>query len=285
MNSNHLNTDRRDERLIKIGAVSFFNSLPLIYGLESLSTVDVGCYPPAQLGGLLEAGEIDVGLTPSIAYQTSRDSWRILPVGGICSMGEVLTVRVFSRVAPAELEELACDVDSHTSVALARVIWHMRYGRRLKVRPIAGDYESAEAVLLIGDKVLGQLGKWARELDLGEAWTEETGLPFVYAFWSVREGGDWGQLVEILRRAVKGGVSNIEEIIQGRSARHGFGVEQARKYFAENIKFELGAKQFESLEMFYRLAYELGLTENNRRLNIYRGDMEQADQVTIADKK
>jgi len=265
MNNTSRNYQEKADDRYRVGAVSFFNARPLIYGLDGHSKILLQTKVPAQLGRDLDSGAIDAGLVPSIDYQASRSDWLILPIAAIGSEGEVLTVRVFSQQPPDKIDCLACDTDSHTSVALARIIWHLQYGRSLTVKPLR-NIESEPAVLLIGDKVLGQLGRRPYELDLGEAWTQITLLPFVYAFWAVPAETNADALAEILQRACRDGLTHIDEIVERYAGQHGFDDEIARRYFADNIVFDFGARQRQGLTRFYELAYQLQLVPQQRPL-------------------
>ena len=265
MNNTSRNYQEKADDRYRVGAVSFFNARPLIYGLDGHSKILLQTKVPAQLGRDLDSGAIDAGLVPSIDYQASRSDWLILPIAAIGSEGEVLTVRVFSQQPPDKIDCLACDTDSHTSVALARIIWHLQYGRSLTVKPLR-NIESEPAVLLIGDKVLGQLGRRPYELDLGEAWTRLTSLPFVYAFWAVPAETNVDALAEILQRACRDGLTHIDEIVERYAGQHGFDDEIARRYFADNIVFDFGTRQRQGLTRFYELAYQLQLVPQQRPL-------------------
>jgi len=113
-------------------------------------------------------------------------------------------VRIFAQVPPDRIRTLWVDTDSHTSVALARVLWRELYVRDLESRTIdtrREDLRACEAVLLIGDKVVSpQRGSFAYEVDLGGAWRQHTGLPFVFAVWAMRtampNGGNVAALLE-----------------------------------------------------------------------------------------
>ncbi len=196
-----LNNDNK----LKVGAVSFFNARALIYKLNDNPDIELTTLPPAQLAGQLDSGGVDVALVPSIDYQRSNNRWLILPCAAIGSYGRVLTVQVFSHVPPQKITRLLCDCDSHTSVCLAKIIWHLRYNTNLQTHSLDSHGSIHEiyhkllpknlkdtsninntGVLLIGDKVLTELNKWEYHIDLGLAWTELTELPFVYAFWASR---------------------------------------------------------------------------------------------------
>src|SRR5687768_14333079 len=144
----------------RIASVSYLNARPLIHGLEHDARVRLLLDVPAKLLDLLRSGQADVALLPVIDYQR-LGNLTIIPAGGIGSDGPTLTVRIFSRVPIAQIKSLACDPDSHTSVALARII----LARRHNLRPEFTDLSRARAVdstdadptqarLLIGDKVV-----------------------------------------------------------------------------------------------------------------------------------
>ena len=257
---------------LHIGAVSFFNARPLIYQLENSPYVFLHCTVPSQLASGLDDGTFHAAMVPSIDYQTTPFDWAILPVGAIGSNGPVLTVQIFSRCPLEQINCLTCDTDSHTSVALAQVIWHLRYGRPLKITPLPDDFRNCQAILLIGDKVLEQLDAWPFQLDLGQAWTELTQLPFVNAFWAVRDAAHCPSLYKILRHAFRQGLDHIEQIIKDYSSQHGFDQPTARRYFAENICFDLLLPQQRGLQKFYELAFNLRLIPRLRPLNFYSPD-------------
>jgi len=223
---------------------------------------------PAALAAALRDKSIDVGLIPSIDYQQAGAQWQILPIAAIVSEGPVLTVRIFSRRPIDQIDELACDTDSHTSVVLARIIWRLQFNKSLQIHPLR-NLDKEPAVLLIGDKVLPQLGRWSYELDLGEAWTCQTALPFVYAFWTIGARGDWDRLADILHSAYRDGLAHLDQINSQYAARHGFTEEQAKRYFVENIHFQFGPRQRQGLERFYRLAYKFGFLPRLLPLRFY----------------
>ena len=83
-----------------------------------------------------------------------RRGGRVVPSGGIGCDGPTLTVRIFSRLPIDKITTLACDVESHIPVALARIVLAERYGITPRLLDLAGDGSDAPAILLIGDKVV-----------------------------------------------------------------------------------------------------------------------------------
>jgi chorismate dehydratase len=122
-----------------IGSVSYLNAKPLIWGIEREGDVRLLLDVPSRLLAGLREGRFDVALLPVIDYQR-MPGLRIVPAGGIGCDGPTLTVRIFSRVPIERIGRLACDTDSHTSVALARVVLAERWG----ARPVFVDLSLAE---------------------------------------------------------------------------------------------------------------------------------------------
>jgi len=153
---------------LRLGSVSFLNGKPLIYGLDAEPRVSLALDVPSRLADLLGTNAVDVALLPVIDYQR-LPGLRLIASGGIASDGPTLTVRIFSKVPIERIETLACDPDSHTSVALAAVIMAERYGRRPKQIDLGQPGLDADTPrLLIGDKVITQEPRgFEYQMDLG----------------------------------------------------------------------------------------------------------------------
>ncbi|MHC4066178.1 MAG: menaquinone biosynthetic enzyme MqnA/MqnD family protein, partial [Planctomycetota bacterium] len=182
------------DRPRRLGVVSFLNARPLIEGLDAAAGFELTYAVPSQLPGLLNAREVDAALIPVIDLARFAAIWEIVSDACIGSDGPTLTVRIFSRVPPEEITALHVDGDSHTSVALAMVLWNELYQTPLQIRSFQPwEADGCQAVLLIGDKVVThELEQFGHEIDLGGAWQALTGLPFVFATWTRRTDSDLG---------------------------------------------------------------------------------------------
>jgi chorismate dehydratase len=264
---------------LRVGSVSFLNAKPLIHGLEHDSTIDLGLDVPSRLlDGLRDGRRFDVALLPVIDYQR-MPGLRLLTAGGICCDGPTLTVRIFSPVPIERIESLACDTDSHTSVALARILLAERYNVRpefMDLHAAAADEGHTTAAranaarLLIGDKVVCEEPRdLPYQLDLGEAWRHWTGLPFVFAAWMARPGIDLGDLPARLEQAKRTGLAHLDEIITRHARPRGWPVDVARRYLTEHLQFDITDRHLEAIRRFHRLASEHGIIGPPRELELY----------------
>ena len=251
-------------RPIRIGAVRYLNSKPLIYRLAELAApAELRLDVPSRLADELASGELDVALVPSIEYFRGRD-YRIVPGMAIAAHGPVLSVKLYSRVEPSRIQTLALDEGSRTSVALTKILLQRRYGIQPQTRPLPlgtpAQETDADAVLVIGDRAIRplDLGQVAT-FDLGEEWLRETGLPFVFAMWVARAGVDLGLAVRALRLAKQSGIEHIQEIAECEGPPLGITVAECVRYLTDFIHFDLGPREIEGLELFYQSAVALGL--------------------------
>ena len=253
----------------RLGVVSFLNARPLIAGLETDPRFELSFDVPARLADRLEAGEFDAALVPVIDLVAEGRNWQVISDACIGCDGETLTVRVFSRIPPQDIQTLHVDGDSHTSVALARILWKEMHGQELKILPYRGTETAAEceAVLLIGDKVVGHsLMDYETETDLGSAWKSLTSLPFVFAVWAAPYGRDASELASCLSTARDKGVSSAAMIAEDVAPGLGWPVTLAKRYLTTRLKFDLGVGQREGMARFLEFAVREDLVPADTRL-------------------
>lgn len=252
--------------VLHVGSVSYLNAKPLIYGLHDDDDLDLQLAVPSKLLAGLRDRRLDIALLPVIDYQ-HLDNLVLVPSGGIGCDGPTLTVRIFSKVPVERIQSLACDTDSHTSVALARIILAERYNIRPKFLDLVhGDPAPTDAKLLIGDKVVCEEPPgFDHQLDLGHAWRDLTGLPFVFAIWTARKGVDLRDLPERLSLAREQGLLRVHDIIAQHALPRGWPAGMALQYLTTYLKFEIGNSQLKAIERFHELAARHGLIEGTPR--------------------
>ena len=256
---------------VRLGSVGYLNARPLVFGLQHSPQFDLRFDVPSSCADLLHGGGIDVGLIPSIEYlrhpagARSGGEYLIAPDLAIASRGDVASVALYTTKPIEDVESIALDVSSRTSVALVRVLC----ARQFKIKPRLASHRpdltsmlaGCDAALLIGDNALFQPGV-ARDfdkIDLGAAWTAMTGLPFVWAFWAGRPGALTAAEVAALQEARNAGVNQSEAIARDYFPRLPDRQRIGAKYLRDNIKYYLGPDERAGLELFYRYAAEAGV--------------------------
>lgn len=259
---------------IRIGAVSYLNTKPLIYDLEEFAPeAELILEPPSRLADQLAEGSLDVALIPVIEYFRAGE-YTVVPNISIASRGPVLSVTLFSRVGWPEIRRVALDEGSRTSAALTQIILRRKYGVHPEVVPLPLDYHAenadADAVLLIGDRAMRAcLPGFAHAFDLGQEWQDWTSLPFVYAVWAVRPRVDLGPVEMALMESKRRGCARIGEIAQREAPLLGLDAGFCRRYLANIIHYDLGPREQAGLHHYYMLACELGLARRGVNLEFY----------------
>jgi chorismate dehydratase len=89
--------------------------------------------------------------------------------------------------------------------------------------------------------------------DLGEEWTELSGLPFVYAFWMARSEGISEEICEALQESKRRGMRQIRTIAEEESKRLGLPLAVCESYLKDNISFELEEEAIAGMQYFFEL--------------------------------
>ncbi len=249
---------------VRIGAVNYLNSKPLIEGLNELAPdAELILDYPSRLADNLADGLLDVALIPSI--ECLRDpAYEIVSDACVATHGPVMSVKLYSRVPMGEVRVLALDEGSRTSAALARIMLSERFGVEPELQSLPLDASTsstdADAILLIGDRAFHRPDEpFVATWDLGEEWLNWTGLPFVFAMWAARSRDDLDGVDEALCRARDMGVRQVNVIARREAAELGITEETAIRYLTCNLHFTLGSAERQSLMLFRKLAVKLGL--------------------------
>jgi len=263
-----------------IGCVSYLNAKPLIDGMETHPHTALRLGVPSKLLAQLESGDVDIALCPVIDYHRSAKPLRIVPVGGIGCAGPTLTVRLYSPCPFESITRVLVDSDSHTSVVLLQIILSQRYGVTPQIIPYHRSTSTqhpppphgSSAMLLIGDKVVTDHppdDQYPHQLDLGEAWHELTGLPFVFATWMTRTDTQLGNLPAALNDLRLANATQIDRIAAHYATGHGWEPHLAGRYLGQYLQYEIGPAQLQAIERFSTMAHQLGLIERVEPIRLY----------------
>ena len=210
---------------LRVGTVPYLNALPLVAALEEKPTqpVTLDRYVPSELLHYLLRGEVDVALLSSVACLSHQAGLDFVPGIAIACRGPVQSIKLVSRVPPEQIQTLALDRSSLTSVVLARILLRERYGVIPRTRVLPPDLSTmlaqADAAIIIGDPGLVTRTSdlaieivW--EIDPGEEWVQWTGLPFVFAVWAYRRGHFRHEWADLLHWAKQEGLRHLDQLAE-----------------------------------------------------------------------
>lgn len=259
---------------MRIGAVSYLNTKPLVYGLASLAPQHELVFDlPSRLADQLAAGQLDVALIPSVEYFQNPD-YQIISDACIGCRGPVRSVKLLSRVPAAQIRTLALDEGSRTSAALVQVLLRERFGLKPQLVPFpidaAPETIGADALLMIGDRAMHPpAGEYVETWDLGDVWCRWAELPFVFAMWvsgvgfqparpksevgGQRSEADLTKLAQVLSQARDLGVAHVEQIAREEHARYGLSYDDCLTYLRDHLHFTLGPREQAGLRLFQEL--------------------------------
>ncbi len=239
---------------IKIGAVSYLNTKPLLFGIEhsdiSNETEIILDYP-ARLAKKLMEGEIDMALLP-VAAIPSIHSAHIVSDYGIAADGHVVSVAIFSQVPMEQIETVYLDYQSRTSVRLAQLLLENHWKKKVVYKPAPEDFieqiSGTTAGVIIGDRALEQLTNFEYIYDLSAGWKEYTGLDFIFAAWVTNKPLP-SDFIARFNEANADGLLHLEAVI----AANPFPCYDLHTYYTDNIKFFLDEQKKKGLEKFLEM--------------------------------
>jgi len=265
--------------LINLGAAPFLNMRPLIYPLEKgivKHSFNIMYFDPFLLSENLSKGVIDVAPIPSIEFLKTED-YSILPGISISSFGKVDSVILNAHTKIKEIKSVSVDSRSRSSTALLRIVMELFLGLKpeyVKREPGNGFLKGVDAGMLIGNA-----GLQARHLladkapftyDLGELWTKETALPFVYAVMAIKKG-DYvtAEGCRCLLSIREQGVVLAPEIADIESEKLGLSREQCLTYLQKRIKYDFDISKINGLTKYRDLLFELNEIKSKYEIDFY----------------
>ena len=246
---------RRAMPQLRLSAVSYLNTKPFIYGLyrsNLSSNFDLSLDIPSVCAQKLRSGEVDLALAP-VAVIPDLPQAYIVSNYCIGAVGKVKTVCIFSEKPLHEIRRIFLDFHSRSSVALTRLLCERFWKITPELIPASQGYENQivgdTAGVIIGDRTIGLEGKYPFVYDLGEAWLEWTGLPFVFAAW-ISVNPIHPELIERFNAALQLGIDHLPELVKILPTMENFDIES---YFRKNISYNLDDAKWQGLNKFLNL--------------------------------
>lgn len=272
---------------LRLGKIGFLNVLPIYHPLEAgivSHPFEIVSGHPAKLNGLMARGELDLSVVSSVEYARNPERYFVIPDLSIGCFGAVQSVLLLSRTPIGLLggERILATTQSHTSVSLLKILFHVCMGRELVLESgncteAVACSEPPVAFLAIGDEALRLRNdpRYPFQMDLGEAWHRWTGLPFVFALWVVqrraveRMHGKMMEAVRSLLAAKSWGQTHREEICRI-AARSGIMNEDGLSAYYQALHFDLDEGERRALDLFFHHLQAIGEIPIAPHIELYR---------------
>jgi chorismate dehydratase len=194
------NSSSKTSPAVRLGAISFVNTVPIYSAYQPDQNVTLVYDVPAQLNTQILTGELDISPVSSACYLRNQDQLVLLEDLSVSSPGAVESVLFLSKqplgASVLDMPIISVPNDSETSVTLLAYLLKEATGQDL--RPWFQVYEAADYrqtlaetgnALIIGDNALMMKESLSQDsqglhcYDLSTLWREKTQLPFVFAVW------------------------------------------------------------------------------------------------------
>jgi chorismate dehydratase len=254
---------------VRIGAVSYLNTRPLVHGFEQglgADRLELSYDVPAGLGVAMAEGRLDIALLPVIELARIPDL-EVVPGLGIVTRGPSRSVLLIGKRPVTEMRSVALDAESRSSNALLQVlfaeVWNCNPRFGLGGLDLEQNLRDWDGVLRIGDKALFEaVPPGCHVYDLGQVWSAATGLPFLYAAWIARRGAVDREIYRLLHDSRRAGSRVIDRIAEEFSWNGMRDPRLARDYLTHNIQFRLGSAELQALRRFLEASHALGLIDH-----------------------
>jgi chorismate dehydratase len=206
---------------LRIVLVSYLNTYPIVWGLKKIADnyqPDIILAPPAQCTQALLLDKVGVALVPSITYLHSNRAFELLPFG-IVTHKQIDTVLLVGNRPCEEWKTVFLDIDSLTSVQLAKILFRLKKLSPHFISGIEGIEHLGDqsGALIIGDKCFTLASRFSMVYDLSKVWSQLTGLPFVFALFLVYPECGRARLKEaylMIKEAIEVGIKNLDHVIE-----------------------------------------------------------------------
>lgn len=241
---------------LRIGSVPYLNAKPLLWGIEE----GIDFAVPSTLSDAFNAGKLDVALLP-VFEALQVPGAQIVEGYAIGAIGPVTSVILVSHEPVSEIQEIALDPASRTSVSLLRILLRGKFHTQPSL--VLREAQADDARLIIGDPALafreGSTEGW-HIMDLAEEWVRWTELPFVFAAWTLRPGLPQAKdIAEALRAVARRGLAARSEIAS--SQPH---PEASLRYLEHAIHYSFGDREKAGLACYQEYLGAYGLIPADR---------------------
>jgi predicted solute-binding protein len=252
---------------MRVAAIRYLNTLPLIYGLQRNPDHELILESPSSCFNLLITKEVDVALIPVFGTQINSSVQAVRGIG-IAAEKKTESVLLYSFKQINEIKKIAIDPASLTSVNLLKIILRKKYRTNpefvtLEEKDLAEALHKFDAVLIIGDAaILGNVED-VKKWDLATEWNDFTGLGFIFAVW-----GALRPLIsaeqEVFRQSLVDGLNSMDQIVQEGQKKISVDIDFLKRYYNHDLHYQLTPNDYQGFSKYLALAADLKLMKNIR---------------------
>ncbi|KPA16847.1 ABC transporter substrate-binding protein [Candidatus Magnetomorum sp. HK-1] len=261
---------------VRLGRIQYMNVAPVYYDLDikNYLNIEIIVAPPSALNQMLALEQLDISSVSSAAYARNHHKWQLLPDLSISSCGPVMSVKIVSRYLLENLnkKKIILTSESETAVDLLKLLLAPKnINPKFQQKSISSPQcikKEDSAALLIGDIALKY--PWEKIFphvyDLGELWTEKTGLPFIFGVWAVRKkfASEYPEKVQELIKKInhskEKGLANIKDISRMASQKLDINIDICHEYY-QRLNFDLTERHIKGMTYFFSGLYEKGMID------------------------
>jgi chorismate dehydratase len=220
---------------------------------------------PAELNRALQYGEVDCAPSSSIEYARNHQNYSVIPGFSTGGQSKIKSVLFLSRVPWEKINGL--NVILSAASGTSNILFQILCQRKYRVDPIFNMPEEPVGRIAIGNEALQMAynSSWNYCYDLAEEWYKWQALPFSFGLWIVRNA-----ILESKRELLK---KFIRELEDSKNMFFQSPKDAVRKWtdrypadlperiilsFFENIDYNLTPLHEKSLNLFFKLASDLG---------------------------
>lgn len=258
-------TVKNENKIVSsIAVLDSFLVDPLIFKIDE--QIKIIRAKPLDSGNQLIEGLVQSALIGTLDYAKGKGNWKLFPDICVAAKESFKTINLFFNKEIRDLSSIIVDMNDPTAVALLKIIMQEKYEISPKFIELNGNLNEqlnrADAALLSGNKAFEIQQSNRMFIDLGDEWYDLTGLPFVYALWSVHEMEADGSMVKKIKSMMDNNLKNMDQtldsIFTGRNKKDKI----LSEFIKSRIIYHLGLEEREALNEFFRYAFFFGLIEH-----------------------
>jgi len=270
---------------IRIGRINYTNVWPIYYYFPELinsNDVEIIEQVPSSLNRAMAAGEIDMGPISSFAYGQSFEDYVLFPDLSVSAYGEVNSILLFHDKPLREIANgrIMLPTTSASSVNLLKIIlekfYHGKPTYEFAAPNLDAMIQDADGALLIGDDAIKENWRNNKYMvsDLGQEWAKWTGKWMSFAVWAIRKE-TVRQYPELVAKIFAAFVQSKQqahhqpdEMIKEAQSKVG-GTEAYWHHYFNTLCYDFGPEQWEGLQTYYKLCFDLGFLPKAARIEIW----------------